>query len=77
MDCGAYTVHGFRSALRSFAAYHGFAREVAEAALRHVLTIKQKPRIREAICLNVAKHSWTRGTIIASAAHQTPTPSSQ
>jgi integrase len=37
MGQGGMTVHGFRSVFRDWSAEAGFAREVAEAALAHVV----------------------------------------
>ena len=41
MKLGQYTVHGFRSTFRDWAAEQGYAFEVAEAALAHKIGLKE------------------------------------
>ena len=61
------TVHGFRSAFRDWAGNEtNFPREVAEAALAHVIGDKAEQAYRRATHSKSAGRSWKRGRFAAS-----------
>jgi hypothetical protein len=62
MGRGDLTAHGFRSTFRDWTAERtNFPREVAEAALAHVVGDKWRPLIGVVICSRNGAVSWMRG----------------
>jgi hypothetical protein len=60
LRAGQFTVHGFRSSFRDWAAETGVVFEVAEASLAHAIGSKSPAPICEPRCSNADGRSWLR-----------------